>query len=498
MDAAAVLGERFDASLIRATVEDWHGVAADASDASDAGLRFGAAIESAAADLARAGVFARAGRWLAFADVRSRDAAYALLSDAARRPAHAAAAKALETKGYRYYDSRAKGRDDARRRGSREDKKSSREDTFRARHNSDASSDETSGDGSEASEAGSRPSSSRFSSLDRLTTLARHWQRGGDPTRASRVLALAGDAKAAEGSFSEAAAWYSAAAATLRASFKEGVVSFETRRGGGAEGVVVLETPRTRVLALAEWTVLESEARLRAGESSAAEKRARDAVELTRVLLSRDDAVAPLDVLERALRNARKRLLGLLYQYHPGNGGAAGAAAALWSVVSRCFGSRRRREKGPKIEEDPRAAAPSVNAGEGAGEDASRREETALSFSSVVPAFSHRRREAPSDSGAPSAPSAPSDVALLAVRARELVFLSGRRRRDALAWRRAAKRFAERDGRARETHPEEAAFFEAHARRAAEGAAKARRGDAMKTPREDGDEGRTKRRCFFN
>ena len=110
---------------------------------------------------------------------------------------------------------------------------------------------------------------------------------------------------------------------------------------------------------------------------------------------------------------------------------------------------------------------------------------------------SHRRREAPSDSGAPSAPSAPSDVALLAVRARELVFLSGRRRRDALAWRRAAKRFAERDGRARENHPEEAAFFEAHARRAAEGAAKARRGDAMKTPREDGDEGRTKRRCLF-
>ena len=499
VDAAAVLGERFDASLIRATVEDWHGVAADASDASDAGRRFGAAIESAAADLARAGVFTRAGRWLAFADVRSRDAAYALLSDAARRPAHAAAAKALETEGYRYYDSRAKkkGRDDARRRGSREDKKSSREDTFQARHNSDASSDETSGDGSEASEAGSRPSSSRFSSLDRLTTLARHWQRGGDPTRASGVLALAGDAKAAEGSFSEAAAWYSAAAATLRASFKEGVVSFETRRRGGAEGVVVLETPRTRVLALAEWTVLESEARLRAGESSAAEKRARDAVELTRVLLARDDALAPLDVLERALRNARKRLLGLLYQYHPGGGGAAGAAAALWSVVSRCFGSRRRREKGPEIEQDPRAAAPSVNAGEGAGEDASRREETALSFSSVVPAFSHRRREAPSDSGAPSAPSAPSDVALLAVRARELVFLSGRRRRDALAWRRAAKRFAERDGRARENHPEEAAFFEAHARRAAEGAAKARRGDAMKTPREDGDEGRTKRRCLF-
>ena len=492
VDAAAVLGERFDASLIRATVEDWHGVAADASDASDAGRRFGAAIESAAADLARAGVFTRAGRWLAFADVRSRDAAYALLSDAARRPAHAAAAKALETEGYRYHDARAKkkGRDDARRRGSRED-------TFRARHNSDASSDETSEDGSEASEDGSRPSSSRFSSLDRLTTLARHWQRGGDPTRASGVLALAGDAKAAEGSFSEAAAWYSAAAATLRASFKEGVVSFETRRGGGAAEGVVLETPRTRVLALAEWTVLESEARLRAGESSAAEKRARDAVELTRVLLSRDDAVAPLDVLERALRNARKRLLGLLYQYHPGNGGAAGAAAALWSVVSRCFGSRRRREKGPEIKHDPRAAAPSVNAGEGAGEDASPREETAFSFSSVVPALSHRRREAPSDSGAPSAPSAPSDVALLAVRARELVFLSGRRRRDALAWRRAAKRFANKDGRARENHPESAAFFEAHARRAAEGAAKARRGDAMKTPREDGDAGRTKRRCFF-
>ena len=129
-----------------------------------------------------------------------------------------------------------------------------------------------SGDGSEASADGSSPSSSRFSSLDRLTTLARHWQRGGDPTRASGVLALAGDAKAAEGSFSEAAAWYSAAAATLRASFKEGVVSFETRRSGADEGVVDLETPRTRVLALAEWTVLESEARCARGVG-AAEKR---------------------------------------------------------------------------------------------------------------------------------------------------------------------------------------------------------------------------------
>ena len=114
MDAAAVLGERFDASLIRATVEDWHGVAADASDASDAGRRFGAAIESAAADLARAGVFTRAGRWLAFADVRSRDAAYAHLSDAARS-AHAAAAKALETEGYRYYAARAKKKGGATR-----------------------------------------------------------------------------------------------------------------------------------------------------------------------------------------------------------------------------------------------------------------------------------------------------------------------------------------------------------------------------------------------
>jgi hypothetical protein len=432
--------------------------------------------------------------------VRSRDAADALLADAARRPAHAAAAKALETEGYRY-DSRAakaKGRGGARRRRSGQD-------AFRARRRSDASSDETSSNASSngsASDDGSRSSaSSRFSSLDRLTTLARHWQRGGDPARASGVLALAGDAKAAEGSFSEAAAWYSAAAATLRASFKEGVVSFETRtRRRGAAGAeyqgVVLETSRTRVLALAEWTVLESEARLRAGESRAAEKRARDAVELTRVLLSRDDAVAPLDVLERAFRNARIRLLGLLF--HPGKGAAAGAAAALTSVVSRCFGSRFRREKkkGPETEEDPRAAetAPSVNAGEGAGEDffASRRVSSASLLSHVAP-VSRRRREARGDGRSGE----PSDVARVAVRARELAFLASRRRRDALAWRRDAKRFAERDGYAKES-PERAAFFELHARRAAEGAAKARRGDAMTPfPREDGDAGRTKRRCYF-
>ena len=164
---AATLGPTFDEELFRAAVD-----AEDEDDGEDEdegeGRRRGderTGSASSAAELVREGILTRrrgdGGESLAFADEALRRVAYGMLPDAARRPAHAAAAAALASR-------IGVGVDD-------------RDDDDR---------------GDDRTRSGSL---ARSCSPRALSALARHWMRAGEDARALRCLDLAGTRAAAAG-----------------------------------------------------------------------------------------------------------------------------------------------------------------------------------------------------------------------------------------------------------------------------------------------------------